>query len=39
MRVLKLILGIDGVYINLQMNEMNNVKYEWTNKADYVFAK
>ena len=39
MRVLNLILGIDGVYISLWMNEMNNVKYEWTNEANSVFAK
>ena len=39
MRVLKFILDIDGVYIRQQMNEMNNVKYEWTNEADSVFAK
>ena len=39
MRVLNLILGIDGVYISLWMNEMNNVKYEWTNEVDSVFAK
>ena len=39
MRVLKFILGIVGVYISLQMNEINNVKYEWTNKEDSVFAK
>ena len=39
MRVLNFILGIVVVYISLQMNEMNNVKYEWTNEADSVFAK
>ena len=39
MRVLKFILGIAGVYIILLMNEMNNVKYEWTYEADSVFAK
>ena len=39
MRVLNFILGIAGVYIRLQMNEMNNVKYEWTNEADSMFAK
>ena len=39
MRVLNFILGIAGVYISLRMNEMNNVKYEWTNEADSVFAK
>ena len=32
-------LGIDVVSIILQMNEMNNVKYEWTNESDSVFAK
>ena len=21
------------------MNEMNNVKYEWTNEVDFMFAK
>ena len=26
-----------GVYISLQMNEINNVKYEWTNKTYSVF--
>ena len=36
---LKFILGIAGVYINLRINEMNKVKYEWTNEADFVFAK
>ena len=39
MRVLNLILGIDGFYITLRMNEINNVKYEWTNEADSVFSK
>ena len=39
MGVLNFILGIVVVYISLQMNEMNNVKYEWTNEADSVFAK
>ena len=39
MRVSNFILGICGVYINLRMNEMNNVKYKWTNEADSVFAK
>ena len=39
MRVLKFILGIACVYIILWMNEMNNVKYEWTNEADSMFAK
>ena len=39
MRVLKFILGIVGVYISLGINEMNNVKSEWTNQADSVFAK
>ena len=39
MRVLKFILGIDGVYIILLINEMNNVQYEWTNEADSMFAK
>ena len=39
MRVLNFILGIAGVYIRLRMNEMNNVKYEWMNEADSVFAK
>ena len=39
MRVLNFILGIAGVYINLRINEMNKVKYEWTNEADFVFAK
>ena len=38
-RVLNFILGIAGVYIRLRMNEMNNVKYEWMNEADSVFAK
>ena len=38
MRVLNFILSIDGVYISQQMNEMNNVKNEWTNDADSVFA-
>ena len=39
MRVLSFILGIAGVYISLQMNEMNNVKYEWANDVDSMFAK
>ena len=40
MRVLNFILGKAGVYyIILRMNGMNNVKYEWTNEADSVFAK
>ena len=41
MGVLNFILGIGitGVYISLQMNKMNNVKYEWTNEADSMFAK
>ena len=39
MRVLNFILGIAGVYISLRMNEINNVKYEWTNEADSMFAK
>ena len=39
MRVLNFILGIAGVNISLRMNEMNNVKSEWTNQADSVFAK
>ena len=39
MRNLDFILGISGVYISLQMNEINNVKYEWTNEADSMFAK
>ena len=39
MRVLNFIIGIAGVYTRLQMNEMNNVKYKWTNEADSVFAK
>ena len=39
MRVLNFILVIVVVYINLRMNEMNNVKYDWTNEADSVFAK
>ena len=39
MRVLNFIIGIAGVYFMLQMNEMNNVKYEWMNEADSVFAK
>ena len=39
MRVLNFILGIGGVYISLRMNEMNNIKYAWTNEADSVFAK
>ena len=38
-RVFNFILGIDGVNISLRMNEMNNVKYEWTNEADSVFDK
>ena len=37
-RVLNFILGIAGVYINLQMNEINNVKYERMNEAS-MFAK
>ena len=39
MRVLNFILGLAGVYISLRMNEMKNVKYEWLNEADSVFAK
>ena len=39
MRVLNFILGIASVYISLRMNEMNNVKYKQTNKADSVFNK
>ena len=39
MIVLNLILGIAGFYIILRKNEMNNVKYEWTNEADSVFSK
>ena len=39
MRVLNLILGIDGVYISLRMNEMNNVNYKWTNEVDSMFYK
>ena len=39
MRVLNFILGIAGVYISLQIKEMNNVKYEWTNEANFVFIK
>ena len=39
MRVLNFILVIVVVYINLRMNEMNNVKFDWTNEADSVFAK
>ena len=39
MRVLNLILGIDGFYITLRMNEMNNVKNKWMNEADSVFDK
>ena len=39
MRVLSFILGIAGVNISLRMNEMNNVKYEWTNEAASGFAK
>ena len=39
MRFLNFILGIAGVYISLQLNEMNNLKYERTNEADSVFAK
>ena len=38
-KVLNFILGIAGVYISLRINEMNNVKYEWTNEADSMFAK
>ena len=38
-RVLNFILGIAGAYITLWMNEINNVKYEWTNEANSVFAK
>ena len=39
MRVLNFILGIAGVYMSLRMNEMKNVKYEWANEVDSVFAK
>ena len=39
MRVLIFIVDIAGVYISIRMNEMNNVKYEWKNEADSVFAK
>ena len=39
MRVSNFILGIASVYISLWMNEMNNVKYEWTNEAASGFAK
>ena len=39
MILLNFIQGLSGVYISLQMNEMNNVKYEWKNEADSVFAK
>ena len=39
MRVLNFILGIYGVYINLRMNEINNMKYEWMNEEYFVFAK
>ena len=39
MKLLKYILGIAGVYISLRMNEMNNVKYEWTNEGESIFAK
>ena len=39
MRFLNFILGIAGVYINLRMNEMNNVKNKWMNEADSVFDK
>ena len=39
MRVLNFILDIDDIYIRLRMNEMNNVKYEWINEADSMFAK
>ena len=38
MNDLNFILGIYFVYMSLPMNEMNNVKYEWTNEADSVFA-
>ena len=38
-RVLNYILGMAGVYISLQMNEMNIVNYERTNEANLVFAK
>ena len=39
MRVFNFILGILDVYINLRMNEMNNVKSECINEAYSVFAK
>ena len=39
MRVLNIIIRVIGVYVSLRMNEMNNVKYEWKNEADSVFAK
>ena len=39
MRLLNFILCIDGVYINLRMNEINNMMYEWTNEAYFVFSK
>ena len=36
---LNVILVIASVYINRQMNEMNNVKYECTNEADSMLSK
>ena len=36
MKVLNYILGIDGVYTSIWMNEK---KYVWMNEADSVFAK
>ena len=39
MRVLNFILGVAGVYISRRMNEINSVKYEWTNVVDLVLAK
>ena len=39
MRDLNFIIGIAGAYISLRINEMNKVKYEWTNEADSVFSK
>ena len=39
MRVLDFIISVDGVCIRLQMNEMNNVKYEWTTEPNFVFSK
>ena len=39
MILLNFILVVAGFYISLWINEMNNVKYEWTDEVDFVFAK